>query len=71
MTPDTDQNPTPAEPAEQREITVSIPADRVESFERLVQRFLSAGERPRGRRCGGKHRGPRGRGRHVHVHIHG
>ena len=69
MTTDT-QNPTPQDPAEQREITVSIPADRVESFERLVQRFLSAGERPHGR-CGGKHRGPRGRGRHVHVHLHG
>ena len=69
MTTDT-QNPTPEAPAEQREITVSVPADRVESFERLVQRFLSAGERPHGR-CGGKRRGPRGRGRHVHVHIHG
>ena len=70
MTTDTDQNPTPTDPAEQREITVSIPADRVESFERLVQRFLGAGER-HGRGCAGKHRGPRGRGRHVHVHIHG
>ena len=61
---------TPKDPAETREITVTIPADRAEAFEHFVQRFLSAGERrPRGR-CGGKGRGPRG-GRHVHVHLHG
>ena len=70
MTTETPQNPTPDQPAELREITVSIPADRVESFERFVARFQAAGERPHGR-CGGKHRGPRGRGRHIHVHVHG
>lgn len=62
--------PIPQDPAPEREITVKIPADRADAFEHLVQRFLSAGERPHRRRCGGKHRGPRG-GRHVHVHLHG
>ena len=70
MTTETPQNPTPDTSPELREITVSILADRVESFERFVARFQAAGERPHGR-CGGKRRGPRGRGRHVHVHIHG
>ena len=66
------QEPTPTDPAgAQREITVTIPADRVESFERFVQRFLSAGEHPRGGRCRGRKPGGRHGGRHVHVHLHG
>ena len=70
MTNDTQTTPTPDPATELKQITVEIPADRVEAFERFVARFQRAGERP-GRRCGGHRGGPRGRGRHIHVHLHG
>ncbi|MCU0257575.1 MAG: hypothetical protein MUC84_08950 [Solirubrobacteraceae bacterium] len=68
-TNDTTPEQDPAE--ELREITVTVPAHRVEQFERFHQRFLEAAARwdarvgnedlrgPRGRRCHGR----RGRGR--------
>ena len=71
----TNPNPTPA--AETREITVPVPEDRVEQFNRFVERFLSAGEHgprsgrgPRGHRGPGSGRGPGGprggrRARHI------
>lgn len=56
----TSQGSTPtteAPAAEEREITVSVPADRVPEFYAFYARFLAG----RGRR-----RGPRGHGRHGH-----
>jgi hypothetical protein len=54
-------NPNPTPVTEAREITVSVPEDRVEQFNRFVERFLSAGERgPRSGRGRGGHRGPGG-----------
>jgi hypothetical protein len=53
-------------PTQEKEVTVSIPEDRVAEFYAFYARFLAG---PTGRRG----RGPRGRrhGRHGHGHGHG
>ncbi len=59
----TEQTPTPegqtSPPVRQREITVSVPEDRVEQFQAFYERFLAIAER-KGRH--GHGRGPSGRG---------
>ncbi len=67
----TEQTPTPEQdpqPTGQREITVSVPEDRVEQFEAFFERFL-AGPSHRGRH-GGKGRGRKGRGRRGGYRRH-
>jgi hypothetical protein len=47
-----------------KQITVDVPEERVDEFNRFVARFL---EGPMGRRKGGRH-GRHGHGRHGHGH---
>ncbi len=55
-----------------REITVSVPEDRVEQFQAFVERFLSGEGRHRRRRGGPRgYRGPSGPGAHRHGPGHG
>ncbi len=66
----TEQTPTPEQdpqPSRQREITVSVPEDRVEQFEALFERFLTAS--PRRGRHGGKGRGRGRRGGYRRHHV--
>ena len=54
-----DSTPTTEAPAaEEREITVSVPADRVPEFYAFYARFLAGRS--------GRRRGPHGHGRHGH-----
>ncbi len=59
--------PQDPQPAPQREITVSVPEDRVEQFEALYERFLSFARKGQG---AGEARGPRGRGRRRGYRRH-
>lgn len=69
----TEQKPTPEQdpqPTGKREITVSVPEDRVEQFQAFYERFLAISERKR--RHGAEGRGPRGRGHrggHRRHHV--
>ena len=67
----TEQTPTPEQdpqPTALRQITVSVPEDRVEQFEAFYQRFLAISER--GETRGERGRGPRGRGRRGGYRRH-
>ena len=67
----TEKTPTPEQdpqPTGQRQITVSVPEDRVEQFNAFYERFLAISERKR--RHGGAGHGPRGRGRRGGYRRH-
>jgi hypothetical protein len=63
-----ESNITPNQQYQQyKQITVDVPEERVDEFNRFVARFL---EGPLGRRRGGRH-GRHGHGRHGHGHHGG
>jgi hypothetical protein len=67
----TEQTSTPEQdpqPTGLREITVSVPEDRVEQFEAFYKRFLAISEGKD--RHGDERRGPRGRGRRGGYRRH-
>ncbi len=66
----TEQTPTPQQPSDQRELTVSVPEDRVEQFHTFYERFLASSKRrERPSDVGRGSRGRGGRGGHRRRHI--